>query len=332
MSNAKKTLEWMAAWKADLSRPQVQKMIGGFLHSHLQALQGRPAASLPEQIGSLYAQDLIRHSAVAEAYFLDQEMMPVVTWGARSLDEQATFEVDLWPTPYGFVLLDDPMFQKDIRGRLVATKALFWYPLTQTDPTTNRHGPGTVVIHLTDVTDERDETTLHLLESGQFTRNDLLNLGRLQVSHIDYIPHGHQVGPQVVDTSRVKPDRYGLPSTGEADNQQRFILSFLLMLNQTITRTERVEVSKKHAARMTKRRLPSTVTVVKMRRLAGASRAEGESQVEWAHRWIVRGHWRNQPCKMDDQWTHRRIWIAPFVKGPEDKPLLISEKVYSLER
>jgi hypothetical protein len=27
-----------------------------------------------------------------------------------------------------------------------------------------------------------------------------------------------------------------------------------------------------------------------------------------------------------------RLWRAPFVKGPKDKPLVVSQKVYSLSR
>jgi hypothetical protein len=119
----------------------------------------------------------------------------------------------------------------------------------------------------------------------------------------------------------------------------RFIMSFLLMLNQTITRPEREQVSPKQAARFAKRNLPSAVTVVHMRRIEGGSREGSESHVEWQHRWVVRGHWRNQPvgpgypgAREVDGKLVARIWIAPFVKGPQDAPLVVSTKVYALSR
>lgn len=51
---------------------------------------------------------------------------------------------------------------------------------------------------------------------------------------------------------------------------------------------------------------------------------------EYRHRWIVRGHWRNQyyPSRND----HRPIWIDPHLAGPEDKPLLGGERVNVLRR
>lgn len=45
----------------------------------------------------------------------------------------------------------------------------------------------------------------------------------------------------------------------------------------------------------------------------------GQADVEWSCRWIVRGHWRNQYYA--SRHVHELIWISPFVKGPEDKPL-----------
>jgi hypothetical protein len=39
---------------------------------------------------------------------------------------------------------------------------------------------------------------------------------------------------------------------------------------------------------------------------------------DWQYRWITRGHWRNQWYPSLGE--HRQIWIAPYVKGPEDKP------------
>lgn len=56
---------------------------------------------------------------------------------------------------------------------------------------------------------------------------------------------------------------------------------------------------------------------------------EAESR-EYSHRWIVRGHMRNQavgPRLSDGERKHIRIWIAPFVKGPDDKPLVLKDRV-----
>ena len=41
--------------------------------------------------------------------------------------------------------------------------------------------------------------------------------------------------------------------------------------------------------------------------------------IEWSCRWLVRGHWRQQ--WYPSLTNHKAIWITPYVKGPEDKPL-----------
>lgn len=40
----------------------------------------------------------------------------------------------------------------------------------------------------------------------------------------------------------------------------------------------------------------------------------------YQHQWLVRGHWRRQwyPARS----VHEAIWIDPYIKGPDDKPLL----------
>lgn len=48
-----------------------------------------------------------------------------------------------------------------------------------------------------------------------------------------------------------------------------------------------------------------------------ACSALGARHVDWAWQWAVRGHWRDQPTKEGT----KLIWIHPYIKGPEDKPL-----------
>lgn len=66
------------------------------------------------------------------------------------------------------------------------------------------------------------------------------------------------------------------------------------------------------------------VRVIDLRRPSGATPGSS-STVEYSHRWMVSGHWRNQ--WMPASKTHRAQWIAPHVKGPEDKPLVVREDV-----
>lgn len=52
---------------------------------------------------------------------------------------------------------------------------------------------------------------------------------------------------------------------------------------------------------------------------------------DFAYRFVVRGHWRNQPYG-PGRAEHRLTWIMPFVKGPDDKPLREKLPVYVVNR
>jgi hypothetical protein len=73
---------------------------------------------------------------------------------------------------------------------------------------------------------------------------------------------------------------------------------------------------------------PDPVKVVTLRRLRAKHEGGGTREVEWTHRWMVSGHWRNQPYKDGV----RLRYIFPFVKGPEHLPLVVKETVYALKR
>ena len=79
-----------------------------------------------------------------------------------------------------------------------------------------------------------------------------------------------------------------------------------------------------------KRRL-ETVTCASLRRHRYVSESEREAEArDYSHRWIVRGHMRNQPVgprNVVGGQKHMRVWIAPYVKGPEDKPLVLKDRV-----
>jgi len=74
------------------------------------------------------------------------------------------------------------------------------------------------------------------------------------------------------------------------------------------------------------------VKIVHLRRADNQSDPTSSYQREsydWSCRWIVGGHWRNQPYKDD----RKLIYIMPYVKGPDDKPLRVpTHTVYQVSR
>jgi hypothetical protein len=72
------------------------------------------------------------------------------------------------------------------------------------------------------------------------------------------------------------------------------------------------------------------VTVITLRR--GRSGPYEETGRSLEVRFVVRGHWRNQPYGPRDDPYYRQIWIAPYVKGPEDAPLRLTTRAWEFVR
>lgn len=72
------------------------------------------------------------------------------------------------------------------------------------------------------------------------------------------------------------------------------------------------------------------VTVIRLRRYREPLETDGDFKGYLKHRFVVRGHWRNQWYPTLGE--HRQKWIAPYVKGPEDGDLIVTERVFEFVR
>lgn len=130
-----------------------------------------------------------------------------------------------------------------------------------------------------------------------------------------------------------------LPAGGESvsaddvDDAYRTIVmtvaaSWLLMEQPVLAERQIVERSP-GSGRGRKRATEASVTLVDLRRIYRPDKqadAGMESFRQFRHRWVVSGHWRNQPHGQDRA-LRRRQWIPSYVKGPDGAPLLVTEKV-----
>lgn len=99
-----------------------------------------------------------------------------------------------------------------------------------------------------------------------------------------------------------------------------YLLAAWHFMNSPLVEVDRNVWSRqvRRAAERKQRELPP-VGIVRLRRRESHRQAGTDQHVEWNSRWLVRGHWR-------DQWfpsagEHKTIFIAPYVKGPEEKPI-----------
>lgn len=332
MSSPITALEQHSLLKDRLTIPAYAKYMQPFMEDlhrkNLAAIcnpDGKPS-------GWYFCQREIKRLAMAETYYLSAEMMPLVRWAGAGLNGTDSFSHEVWPSDYGFAYFEEALLSEEIWGRTIVTKAMSWGRAV--DPGTGH--PGTIIVFYTDMGDARDEVNdyvkvLNEKNAPKQTYDFLKQMGQLHVHHLQWLPDGMRVGPERL----IPPEHYADYAVGDqklapdATNDMRFVLAFLMLLNQTVVTVSKQEADKRTSKRMRRMKMPTAVTVIQLRRHKSANRQEGESIVEWANRWVVRGHWRNQPY---GDGTIKRIFIAPFIKGPEDRPLVMTKKVNALVR
>jgi hypothetical protein len=113
---------------------------------------------------------------------------------------------------------------------------------------------------------------------------------------------------------------------------QRLLKAFWAIVSQPVPG----EIVERHASRSEQRRaarearVVDPVRVIQLRRRAESHAESADSHVEWSHRWVVSGHWRNQ--WLPSRESHRLQYIAPYVKGPDDKPFVPKKVIYRVDR
>jgi hypothetical protein len=110
------------------------------------------------------------------------------------------------------------------------------------------------------------------------------------------------------------------------DRRRLLALWFLSTQPGLATTTHQVERAAARRAQRAGRTAPS-VRVVRLRqRPPQQPHSLDESGRTYHYQWTVSGHWRNQA--VGPQWSgHRRMYINPYLKGPEDAPLVKTPKV-----
>ena len=117
-------------------------------------------------------------------------------------------------------------------------------------------------------------------------------------------------------------------------HKQSSTLLFLRVMNKLMG--ERIVTRSRYKAARSLRRhsqriqLPiSEIMVVELRRKTQPSEPSGERR-NFSHRFIVHGFWRSQ--WYPSLGMHRQKYIADYVKGPDDAPLIIKKRVWQWDR
>lgn len=263
----------------------------------------------------------------ADPIYVTSEMMTLLDHAWPQFQPEAFTEGDLL-VPAGFVCLPRPVVTHDIRGIPMMHRYMAWEPIRRTD---GQNG----IMYATfadvdDITDEgRDE-----YDAKTITANRHYFAGAPMLGHITTHWYGEAYTPENFEDhidlgNLTEPLDMEVAKVGWMEMSQ-FTGALFRLLNQRIAVAVRRPAPRAAARRGAKHNQePKYITVITLRRPKQQAGDE-HHPVEWTHRWITSGHWRWQPY---GDGTVRQIWIAPYVKGPADKPLVVrGARVFTLAR
>jgi hypothetical protein len=324
----------------------LQLMVAAMLMNVQEGENGFDKSSLSKKFEDPMVQKIpavVSHMARnAIAIDVTADMMEVVTWVAEDMADDEEFLMDLAPAAWGMVHLDRPLVMQETEDWAIHVNWLLW------SPDYNRRHRSVACFGFTDMRHPDTQSLKSALINETpglrwvFTFMAIRADGDL-VQPMDWgvpLSRPHDMRDERTNEvifhmteARENAENTLVSFTGDhGPNMMRWLYALWVVMGQEIA-----HIQEEHPDRSTKRRLermkiPPQVSVITLRRPANPHQhADGESGVQWQHRWMVRGHPRWQACGPGRS-ERKLIWVNPFWKGPEDAPIKQTSKVYRVAR
>ena len=243
--------------------------------------------------------------AVSEPFYISPSICNLLFDAAKSIPRSWTLSEDVLYTPSGFAWLVAPL---EIPGEEGRTVALVWVSLALTSQ------------------------GRYLLPSPGQPGEKAVALGSFEQMEGLPVPVPMSVAIWKFGANLSEPVE-GAYRPEAIERQRYFFATLMSFVHQRILISPRFyadRMARRRAERAASRPSFNEVRVISLR---STERRTGEGEhhdVEWTCQWIVRGHWRNQWCP--GQKHYRPKWIAPYLKGPEDKPLREPGRLFAIVR
>jgi hypothetical protein len=290
----------------------------------------------------------------SDPIFVSSEMCEIVAVAYPDFRPEPLVPTDL-VTLCGFMCFETPFVVKDRRGIVTDIHAVAWQPVLgrlTTEWLTGRlieDGVGTGMMTRTELEQVRERFLTNdyvaewaSAESGDANVSiDGLNISLYSSTDTMSFEQLRGIGDGVIPSilpMHVTPWWFGMSyeenETDEngdetaADTWWKIVQTTFRLMQQRISHAHRERPERAARREGVRRGFHSNdVTIVRLRRESNPDEAhdDGESgAANYSHRFIVSGHWRDQWYPSES--LHRQLWISPYVKGPEDKPLVVSPR------
>lgn len=295
-----------------------------FFSSHLYKAQRGTSISMDDPILK-DGYDMARHAGISlwrgDTIYVTSDMLHLILQAAHDLPNEATIDFHTLLSPYGFALFEEAIVGEDSGGETVTVSAISW----EIAPLAIRAGR-----------EDAEECVVIYFWNDPYDMRDKYNPGFLEVLHSTKVPVPSLVIQHfypALDGSTV-PQFTSEPGTEIVTATVRLFVAMNLLAQQKIGTPVRLRpdrATRKRYAREHPDGPERLITLITLRRKSVKKDDEEPQKVEWSRRWVVRGHWRKQwyPSVKRHDW----VYIHEFIKGPEDKPLVITERrVFNFRR
>lgn len=320
------------------------------LISQYLAVERWPASSV-EAMAKCVHGSLQSTMREGEVFAVDADIAELLA-GAGSTCPTWELQPSDLPAPQGFIHIPSGITFEDSKGKDICVTGIWWQQCEVTDdltddelamrnrrlfgkhgtvaiaydgdvqdygPTADEDATGILVGVLSDLFHERD--TAHSTTNG----------------HLEEIRGAATTDRFFEDTSRNSFTGVWGWNFGEEHVQSQwvpFFAAFLRFIVEPYVEQRAIladRPSRRRAQRMDVKTDP--VHVVRLRKVkheSSATSGDEHGTIEYSHRFMVTGHWRNQWYPSIQ--SHRPRWIAPYIKGPDDKPLVVRDTAFLVDR
>lgn len=272
------------------------------------------------------------HTRRSHMYRVSADMVTLVEHAASLLRDVDTFDINTLPSEFGYVRFDRPIRVNDVWGKTMLVHACTWGPVDvirrNAPQPSQRTARGVFMSMWNDIDIEPDDyTRMMIAEAGEARCRRLF--GRWGFIGGEILIDDATLGPLSIDPRKRRDSN---PEHRPYTNTFRILAALFTMFTQRIAdvQHETPKIGTQRAARHAGVENVDDITVVALRRPT-VTRGGTTRETEWTHRWIVEGHWHRYRTGVGRQVLERR-WVSDYVKGPEDRPLVIKDKIYDLRR
>lgn len=279
------------------------------------------------------------HLDRAPTYWVSKAMTELVEQAAKKMNAESLYETSL-PSRSGFIWFDKLVHSYDVNLQAVNVRAVMWAPVTMRIQGTSNEVSGVILSLYSDTREFGEDELLRKLrdEKPDYIRN----MPRLLLLHMRPWVFGEDFMVDEKAARLTATELLGEDPPEEWVSQMaymtRFMFSFWKLVQMPIAVHEKHHPDRASSRRMARGgiTLPNeeiNVVLLRKTRPKAKNNDDGEGDqdaIEWSHRWLVDGFWRWQWYPTRER--HEQIWISPYIKGPEDRPLIIKDKVYAWKR